>query len=153
MRFSTAFVAALTVVSIGVQAAPAPQETSLPPQSLISTSLSVPVSTDSPITVPSTPVPSPTFSSTSVEALKPTGKIEDKHEHKPVVKEPEYELVCKDVAFFHNWDIYWADVSHVPCWPETVTLTNPGLRLQLPSGRTNGTCIYDCAKDLVKDKK
>lgn len=46
-------------------------------------------------------------SSTSVAPLKPTEKVE----HKPEPKEPEYELVCKDVAFFHGWDIYWADVS------------------------------------------
>ncbi|KAJ9105011.1 hypothetical protein QFC20_004452 [Naganishia adeliensis] len=132
MRFNAAIFTALTVISIGVQAAPAPQETTPALESVITTSISIPISTDSPTTVPLTPVPSPSVSSTSVDVQKPTGKIEPPPAPKPVVKEPEYELVCKDVAFFHNWDIYWAD---------------------LPSGPTNGTCIYDCAKDLVKDKE
>lgn len=122
MRFNAAIFTALTVISIGVQAAPAPQETTPALESVITTSISIPISTDSPTTVPLTPVPSPSVSSTSVDVQKPTGKIEPPPAPKPVVKEPEYELVCKDVAFFHNWDIYWADVSRFPCWPEPVAL-------------------------------
>jgi hypothetical protein len=52
-------------------------------------------------------------SSTSLAPHKPSEKVEHKPEPKPEhpTKEPEYELICKDVAFFHGWDIYWADVS------------------------------------------
>lgn len=66
--------------------------------------------------------------SSSVAPHKPTEKVEHKPEHKPVVKEPEYELICKDVAFFHDWDIHWADVSVIDSLLR-VALTDPFIAL------------------------
>jgi hypothetical protein len=54
--------------------------------------------------------------SSSVAPSKPSEKVEHKSEYKPEHKEPEYELICKDVAFFHDWDIKWADVSVMRAW-------------------------------------
>ena len=54
--------------------------------------------------------------SSSVAPSKPSEKVEHKPEYKPEHKEPEYELICKDVAFFHDWDIKWADVSVIRAW-------------------------------------
>jgi outer membrane biosynthesis protein TonB len=90
MRFTSAIIAALAIASIGVSAAPTPD-------GHVSSSVD-------------THKPAPT------SEHKPAPTPEHKEEHKPAPKpehpkEPEYELVCKDVAFFHDWDIYWADVS------------------------------------------
>jgi hypothetical protein len=86
MRFSTALVAAFAIASLGTQAAPTPDGAT----------------------------------SSSVAPSKPSEKVEHKPEYKPEYKpehkEPEYELICKDVAFFHDWDIKWADVSIIRAW-------------------------------------
>ncbi|KAI5448751.1 hypothetical protein NCC49_000976 [Naganishia albida] len=106
MRFTSAIIAALAIASIGAAAAPTPD--------------------GHPTTSVDAHKPMPT-------EHKPAPEHKPKPEHKPEhPKEPEYELVCKDVAFFHDWDISWAD---------------------LPSGPVDGKNIYECAEDLVKDEK
>jgi hypothetical protein len=111
MRFTTAIVAAFAIASIGVQALPAPNEPTKPAYT-------------------STVTPSPTH---KYEHAKPSDKYEpepykpeDDKEH-----EPEYEIVCKKFAFFHNWDITCGDLT---CGP------------------TEGKYIYDCAKDCLENE-
>ncbi|KAJ9119374.1 hypothetical protein QFC24_005845 [Naganishia onofrii] len=111
MRFTTAIVAAFAIASFGVQALPAPNE---PTKSAYSSSLA----------------PSATH---KYEHAKPSDKYEpepykpeDDKEH-----EPEYDIVCKKFAFFHNWDITCGDLT---CGP------------------TEGKYIYDCAKDCLENE-
>ncbi|KAJ9103620.1 hypothetical protein QFC19_004195 [Naganishia cerealis] len=77
-----------------------------------------------------------TIASIGVQALPAPGEP-TKADYKPVKPtpsskpEPEYEIVCKEFAFFHGWDITCGD---------------------LPCGPTEGKWIYDCAKDCLENK-
>jgi hypothetical protein len=97
MLFTNVIVAALAIVSIGVRALPSPEEPTRPAYQ--SSSLS-PSSTDKyEPSKPSQPEPTQTYNP------KPNKPDDGKND------EPEYEVVCKKFAFFHNWDIDCGDVS------------------------------------------
>ncbi|KAJ9111027.1 hypothetical protein QFC22_006623 [Naganishia vaughanmartiniae] len=66
----------------------------------------------------SSAAPAPTY---KPEPYKPDNKTDH----------PDYDIVCKPFAFFHNWDI---DCGDLACGP------------------TKGEWVYDCAKDCLENE-